>query len=84
MSKLTTYRGIPYTIAKGPSLRNSYQTRPAWHGVFTLRGIEERVEHDSKHATEQQIDIKALARWAEHLMAAVSGGVSNVVPLRRA
>ena len=41
MAKPTTYRGIPYTLVKGSSLRDSDMT--TWYGIALLNGRTEVV-----------------------------------------
>jgi hypothetical protein len=56
MSKPASYREIPYSITKGPSLKSYWSTRPAWHGVISFPKGEERVERETRHQTVEAIE----------------------------
>jgi hypothetical protein len=51
MSKPTTYRGIPYTITKGVSLRPYMGEKATWHGII---GFEEGAEHLPEQGTKRE------------------------------
>jgi hypothetical protein len=87
-SKPTTYRGIPYSITKGPSTERGWGSAPCWHGAIAFNTGPERVrECKTKSETirevERAIDVRLDYEGDDELYHVVEQLVHGVINRRR-
>jgi len=84
MTKPLTYRGIPYSITKGPHTRWECMRTPLWHGAVVIPGkpVEEIHDRTTKRETvaiiEQLIDIHFDYEGDGHLYESVERLVQEI------